>query len=196
MNRCLNDKVFGILSEVVSSENVEAWVIGGYVRDCLLKRDHPDKDIDIVVLGNGIDIARKAAKKFGPNIKVSVFRNYGTAMFRFNDYDIEFVGARKESYDRTSRKPNVTTGSLEDDQKRRDFTINALAISINKNSFGEFLDPFNGTGDLEKKIIRTPLDPGITFSDDPLRMMRAVRFAVQLGFSIDEPTFPINSRQC
>jgi len=189
MNRCLNDKVFGILSEVVSSENVEAWVIGGYVRDCLLKRDHPDKDIDIVVLGNGIDIARKAAKKFGPNIKVSVFRNYGTAMFRFNDYDIEFVGARKESYDRTTRKPNVTTGSLEDDQKRRDFTINALAISINKNSYGEFLDPFNGTGDLEKKIIRTPLDPGITFSDDPLRMMRAVRFAVQLGFSIDEPTF-------
>jgi poly(A) polymerase len=189
MNRCLNDKVFGILSEVVSSENVEAWVIGGYVRDCLLKRDHPDKDIDIVVLGNGIDIARKAAKKFGPDIKVSVFRNYGTAMFRFNDYDIEFVGARKESYDRTTRKPNVTTGSLEDDQKRRDFTINALAISINKNSYGEFLDPFNGTGDLEKKIIRTPLDPGITFSDDPLRMMRAVRFAVQLGFSIDEPTF-------
>jgi len=189
MNRCLNDKVFGILSEVVSSENVEAWVIGGYVRDCLLKRDHPDKDIDIVVLGNGIDIARKAAKKFGPNIKVSVFRNYGTAMFRFDDYDIEFVGARKESYDRTTRKPNVTTGSLEDDQKRRDFTINALAISINKNSYGEFLDPFNGTGDLEKKIIRTPLDPGITFSDDPLRMMRAVRFAVQLGFSIDEPTF-------
>jgi poly(A) polymerase len=189
MNRCLNDKVFGILSEVVSSENVEAWVIGGYVRDCLLKRDHPDKDIDIVVLGNGIDIARKAAKKFGPHIKVSVFRNYGTAMFRFNDYDIEFVGARKESYDRASRKPDVTTGSLEDDQKRRDFTINALAISINKNSFGEFLDPFNGIGDLEKKIIRTPLDPGITFSDDPLRMMRAVRFAVQLSFSIDEPTF-------
>ena len=189
MNRCLNDKVFGILSEVVSSENVEAWVIGGYVRDCLLKRDHPDKDIDIVVLGNGIDIARKAAKKFGPHIKVSVFRNYGTAMFRFNDYDIEFVGARKESYDHASRKPDVTTGSLEDDQKRRDFTINALAISINKNSFGEFLDPFNGIGDLEKKIIRTPLDPGITFSDDPLRMMRAVRFAVQLSFSIDEPTF-------
>jgi poly(A) polymerase len=189
MNKCLNDKVFEILSDVVSSENVEAWVIGGYVRDCLLKRDNPDKDIDIVVLGNGIDIARKAAKKFGPHIKVSVFRNYGTAMFRFNDYDIEFVGARKESYDRGSRKPVVATGSLEDDQKRRDFTINALAISINKNSFGEFLDPFDGIGDLDKKIIRTPLDPDITFSDDPLRMMRAVRFAVQLSFSIDESTF-------
>jgi len=189
MNKCLNDNVFGILSEVVSSENVEAWVIGGYVRDCLLKRDHPDKDIDIVVLGNGIDIARKAAKKFGPHIKVSVFRNYGTAMFRFNDYDIEFVGARKESYNRGSRKPVVTTGSLEEDQKRRDFTINALAISINKNSFGKFLDPFDGIGDLDKKIIRTPLDPDITFSDDPLRMMRAVRFAVQLNFSIDETTF-------
>jgi tRNA nucleotidyltransferase/poly(A) polymerase len=189
MNKCLNDKVFGVLSEVVSSENVEAWVIGGYVRDCLLKRDHPDKDIDIVVLGNGIDIARKAAKKFGPHIKVSVFRNYGTAMFRFNDYDIEFVGARKESYNRGSRKPVVTTGSLEEDQKRRDFTINALAISINKNSFGKFLDPFDGIGDLDKKIIRTPLDPDITFSDDPLRMMRAVRFAVQLNFSIDETTF-------
>jgi len=189
MNKCLNDKVFGILSEVVSSENVEAWVIGGYVRDCLLKRDHPAKDIDIVVLGNGIDIARKAAKKFGPHIKVSVFRNYGTAMFRFNDYDIEFVGARKESYNRGSRKPVVTTGSLEEDQKRRDFTINALAISINKNSYGKFLDPFDGIGDLDKKIIRTPLDPDITFSDDPLRMMRAVRFAVQLNFSIDETTF-------
>jgi poly(A) polymerase len=189
MNICLNDKVFGLLSEVISSENVEAWVIGGYVRDCLLQRDHPDKDIDIVVLGNGIDIARKAAKKLGPHIKVSVFRNFGTAMFRFNDYDIEFVGARKESYDRGSRKPLVTTGNLEDDQKRRDFTINALAISLNKNSFGQFLDPFNGIRDLKEKIIRTPLDPDITFSDDPLRMMRAIRFAAQLNFSIDDTTF-------
>jgi poly(A) polymerase len=189
MNICLNDKVFGLLSEVISSENVEAWVIGGYVRDCLLQRDHPEKDIDIVVLGNGIDIARKAAKKLGPGIKVSVFRNFGTAMFRYNDYDIEFVGARKESYDRGSRKPLVTTGNLEDDQKRRDFTINALAISLNKNSFGQFLDPFNGIGDLKEKIIRTPLDPDITFSDDPLRMMRAIRFAAQLNFSIDDTTF-------
>jgi poly(A) polymerase len=189
MNICLNDKVFGLLSEVISSENVEAWVIGGYVRDCLLRRDHPDKDIDIVVLGNGIDIARKAAKKLDPHIKVSVFRNFGTAMFRFKEYDIEFVGARKESYNRGSRKPLVTTGSLEDDQKRRDFTINALAISLNKNSFGQFLDPFNGIGDLKEKIIRTPLEPDITFSDDPLRMMRAIRFAAQLSFSIDENTF-------
>jgi len=188
MNICLNDKIFGLLSEVISSENIEAWVIGGYIRDCLLKRDHPDKDIDIVVLGDGIDIARKAAKKLGSHIKVSVFRNFGTAMLRFNDYDIEFVGARKESYNRGSRKPLVTTGSLEDDQKRRDFTINALAISINKNSFGQFLDPFNGIGDLKEKIIRTPLDPDITFSDDPLRMMRAIRFATQLNFSIDETT--------
>ena len=189
MNICLNDKIFEILSEVVSSENVDAWVIGGYVRDCLLKRENPDKDIDIVVVGNGIDIARKSARKLGSNIKVSVFRNFGTAMFRFGDYDIEFVGARKESYNRGSRKPAVISGSLEDDQKRRDFTINALAISLNKNSFGDLLDPFNGIGDLKEKIIRTPLDPDITFSDDPLRMMRAIRFAVQLGFSIEEDTF-------
>lgn len=188
MNICLDDKIFKALSEVVSSENVNAWVIGGYVRDCLLKRDHPDKDIDIVVVGNGIEIARKAAKKLGHSIKVAVFKNFGTAMFRYNDYDIEFVGARKESYNRLSRKPVVTSGSLDDDQKRRDFTINALAISINKESFGEFSDPFNGMDDLKNKIIRTPLDPDITFSDDPLRMMRAIRFAVQLNFSIEERT--------
>ncbi len=189
MNICLNDKIFEVLSEVVSSENAEAWVIGGYVRDCLLKRDHPDKDIDIVVVGNGIEIARKAAKKLGNNIKVAVYKNFGTAMFRFNDYDIEFVGARKESYNRTSRKPLVAMGSLDDDQKRRDFTINALAISINKESFGNFSDPFNGMDDLKNKIIRTPLDSDITFSDDPLRMMRAIRFSVQLNFSIEENTF-------
>jgi tRNA nucleotidyltransferase (CCA-adding enzyme) len=186
---CLNDKIFDILSEVVSSEGIKAWVIGGYVRDCLLKRDHADKDIDIVVVGNGIEIARKAAKKLSHDIKVSVFKNFGTAMFRFNEYDIEFVGARKESYNRGSRKPVVATGSLEDDQKRRDFTINALAISLNKDSFGELLDPFNGIADLKEKIIRTPLDPDITFSDDPLRMMRAIRFAVQLNFSVEETTF-------
>jgi tRNA nucleotidyltransferase/poly(A) polymerase len=178
-----------VLSEVVSAENAEAWVIGGYVRDCLLKRDHPDKDIDIVIVGNGIEIARKAAKKLGHNIKVAVYKNFGTAMFRFNDYDIEFVGARKESYNRTSRKPLVTKGTLDDDQKRRDFTINALAVSINKESFGNFSDPFNGMDDLKNKIIRTPLDPDITFSDDPLRMMRAIRFAIQLKFSIEESTF-------
>ena len=189
MNICLNDKIFKLLSDVVSSENVRAWVIGGYVRDYLLKRDHHDKDIDILVVGNGIDIARKAAKKLGPGIKVSVFKNFGTAMFRYDDYDIEFVGARKESYDRGSRKPFVTTGTLEDDQKRRDFTINAMAVSLNKETFGELLDPFHGITDLDEKVIRTPLDPDITFSDDPLRMMRAIRFAVQLNFNIEETTF-------
>jgi poly(A) polymerase len=189
MNICLNDKIFNLISDVVSSENVRAWLIGGFVRDYLLKRDNPDKDIDIVVVGSGIDIARKAAKKMGPNIKVSVFKNFGTAMFRYNDYDIEFVGARKESYNRGSRKPVVETGSLEDDQKRRDFTINALAVSLNRDTFGEMLDPFNGIADLNEKIIRTPMDPDITFSDDPLRMMRGIRFAVQLNFTIEEKTF-------
>jgi len=189
MNICLNDKIFETLSGVVTSENVKAYVIGGWVRDCLLKRDHPDKDIDIVVIGSGIEIARKAARKINPGIKVSVFKNFGTAMFRNDDYEIEFVGARKESYDRGSRKPIVEDGTLEDDQKRRDFTINALAISINKDTFGEFLDPFGGINDLKKKIIRTPLDPDRTFSDDPLRMMRAIRFATQLNFTIEESTF-------
>ncbi len=189
MNICLNDKIFATLSDVVTSENVEAYVIGGWVRDCLLKRDHPGKDIDILVIGSGIDIARKAAKKINPKIKVSVFKNFGTAMFRNNEYEIEFVGARKESYDRGSRKPVVEDGTLDDDQKRRDFTINALAISINKNNYGELLDPFGGMEDLKKKIIKTPLDPDKTFSDDPLRMMRAIRFSAQLGFTIEENTF-------
>jgi len=189
MNICLNDNIFSILSDVVTSENVRAWVIGGYVRDCLLGREHPDKDIDIVVVGNGIDIARKAAKKISPRIKVAVYRNFGTAMFRYGDYEIEFVGARKESYSTDSRKPSVTSGTLEDDQRRRDFTINALAISLNRDTFGEFMDPFEGIKDLKAGLIRTPLDPDITFSDDPLRMMRAVRFAVQLNFKIDDTTF-------
>ncbi len=189
MHICLNDKIFDLLSDVVSSENVKAWLIGGYVRDYLLKRDNPDKDIDIVVVGSGIDIAKKAARKMGPEIKVSVFKNFGTAMFRYNDYEIEFVGARKESYNRGSRKPVVETGTLEDDQKRRDFTINALAVSLNRETFGEMLDPFNGIDDLHEKIIRTPMDPDSTFSDDPLRMMRGIRFAVQLNFTIEERTF-------
>jgi len=188
MNICLNDKIFDLLSDVVTSEKTEAYVIGGWVRDCLLKRNHAEKDIDIVVIGSGIDIARKAARKINPKIKVSVFKNFGTAMFHHGDYDIEFVGARKESYDRGSRKPTVENGTLEDDQKRRDFTINALAISINKESFGKFLDPFDGINDLKNKIIRTPLSPDTTFSDDPLRMMRAIRFATQLNFSIEEKT--------
>lgn len=189
MNICLNDKIFKLLSGVVTSENVRAYVIGGWVRDCILKREHAEKDIDIVVIGSGIDIARKTARAINPKIKVSVFKNFGTAMFRWNDFEIEFVGARKESYKRGSRKPVVENGTLEDDQLRRDFTINALAISLNKDTYGEFLDPFNGTDDIRNKIIRTPLDPDRTFSDDPLRMMRAIRFATQLGFKIEEATF-------
>ena len=189
MNICLNDKIFDTLCSVVTSENVKAYVIGGWVRDCLLGRDHAGKDIDIVVIGSGIKIARKAARKINPQLKVSVFRNFGTAMFKNDEYEVEFVGARKESYDRSSRKPIVEDGTLEDDQRRRDFTINALAISINKETFGEFSDPFGGIDDLRKKIIRTPLDPDKTFSDDPLRMMRAIRFATQLNFTIEENTF-------
>ncbi len=189
MNICLNDKIFKIVSEVVTAEGIKAYLTGGWVRDCLLKRDHPGKDIDIVVIGSGIDIAEKIAHSIDPEIRVSVFKNFGTAMFHWKEYEIEFVGARKESYQRGSRKPVVEDGTLEDDQKRRDFTINTLAISLNKDTFGHFLDPFGGTEDLKNKIIRTPLDPGSTFSDDPLRMIRAVRFATQLGFSIDETTF-------
>ncbi|MGB8492367.1 MAG: HD domain-containing protein, partial [Bacteroidales bacterium] len=188
MHICLKDKIFEPLSEVVAEENVQAWVIGGYVRDCLLGRVNPDKDIDIVVVGNGIDIARKTAKKLGHHTRVSVFKNFGTAMFRFEDYEVEFVGARKESYSRNSRKPVVESGTLADDQRRRDFTINALAISLNKGTYGEFLDPFGGSDDLKNRIIRTPLNPDITFSDDPLRMMRAIRFATQLNFTIEENT--------
>jgi poly(A) polymerase len=196
MNICLNDKIFEKLSEVVTAENVQAYVIGGWVRDCLLKRHNADKDIDIVVIGSGIEIARKAARKIRPGTKVSVFKNFGTAMFKSDEYEIEFVGARKESYDRGSRKPVVENGTLEDDQRRRDFTINALAISINKDTFGEFLDPFGGMEDLKKKIIRTPLDPDKTFSDDPLRMMRAIRFANQLNFTIEEGTFNSIKENC
>jgi poly(A) polymerase len=188
MKICLNDKIFTLLSEVVTDENVQAFVIGGWVRDCILKRDHQDKDIDIVVLGSGIEIAKRCAGKINKNIKVSVFKNFGTAMFSWKNYEIEFVGARKESYNRGSRKPVVENGTLEEDQKRRDFTINALAICLNKERFGEFIDPFGGISDLKNKIIRTPLKPDQTFSDDPLRMMRAIRFAAQLDFTIDKNT--------
>ena len=189
MHICLNDKIFNIISEVVTRENVQAFVIGGWVRDCLLKREHQEKDIDIVVAGSGIDIATKIARDIDKRIKVKVFRNFRTAMFRWKDYELEFVGARKESYRSDSRKPVVEDGTIEDDQNRRDFTINTLAISLNKETYGQFIDPFNGAEDLSKKIIRTPLDPDKTFSDDPLRMIRAVRFATQLKFTIDTDTF-------
>ena len=189
MEICLKDKIFEILSEIADKENVETFVIGGWVRDLLLNRNNNEKDIDILVVGNGVDFARKVAESIDKRIKVAVFKNFGTAMFKAYDYELEFVGARKESYSKDSRKPAVESGKLEDDQNRRDFTINTLAISLNKKNYGELLDPFNGLEDLENKIIRTPLEPDKTFSDDPLRMMRAIRFSTQLNFNIDTQTF-------
>ena len=186
MKECLNIPIFKIISAIATEENVKAFVIGGFVRDCILKQ--PSKDIDIVVLGNGIDFAGKVAKRAGRK-KLSVFKNFGTAMLKAGDFEVEFVGARKESYRYESRKPIVEDGSLEDDQNRRDFTINAMAISLNKSDYGELTDPFGGIEDLENKIIRTPADPGATFSDDPLRMMRAIRFATRLGFQIESRCF-------
>jgi putative nucleotidyltransferase with HDIG domain len=174
--------IFQILTDIAHQTNTEIYVIGGFVRDIYLER--PSKDIDVVVLGNGIAFAEKVGQKLKTN--VAVFKNFGTAMLKHADLEIEFVGARKESYRSDSRKPIVENGTLEDDQLRRDFTINALAISLNKQNCGDVVDPFNGLEDLENKLIRTPLDPVITFSDDPLRMMRAVRFATQLNFNIDD----------
>lgn len=188
MNIFPDDRIFEVIALVADREQVEAYVIGGFVRDYIMGREHPDKDIDIVVLGDGPAMARIVAREISRDIRVTVFRTFGTAMFRYQNYDIEFVGARKESYSADSRKPSVTPGSLEDDQNRRDFTINALAISLNKANPGEVLDPFGGIEDIRNGIIRTPLDPDTTFSDDPLRMMRAVRFAARLGFRIEEGT--------
>lgn len=182
--QALQNPIFNILSEAADELNVESYVIGGFVRDYLLERGNP-KDIDVVAVGSGIELAKKVAHKLSGNPKISVFKNFGTAMIKHGDLELEFVGARKESYDRNSRKPFVEDGTLQEDQERRDFTINALALSLNKSNFGELLDPFNGVIDLEDKIIRTPLEPGITYSDDPLRMMRAIRFATQLDFVIE-----------
>ena len=193
MKEYLKHPIFSIISDIVTQENLQSYVIGGFVRDLFLNR--PSKDIDIVVVGSGIELAQKVAARCG-NPKVSVFKNFGTAMFKYQDLEIEFVGARRESYNRNSRKPVVENGTLEDDQKRRDFTINALAISLNRNNFGELLDPFQGLKDMENTLIRTPLDPLITFSDDPLRMMRAIRFASQLGFHISETTFDAIEKNC
>lgn len=181
----LEHPVFRTLAEIAGEEGVEAYVIGGYVRDLLLHR--PSKDIDVVVHGSGIALAEKAAERLG-GLHVSVFKNFGTAMFRYKGMEVEFVGARRESYRADSRKPIVEEGTIDDDQKRRDFTINALAISLNRADYGELIDPFGGLEHLEQRIIQTPLEPGITFSDDPLRMMRAVRFASQLNFRIEERT--------
>jgi len=180
MKKHLQHPIFRKLSELADENGTEIYVIGGYVRDLFLNR--PSKDIDILVIGNGIKFAEEAGKLL--QTKVSVFKNFGTAMLRFGDLEIEFVGARKESYRQESRKPIVENGTLEDDQKRRDFSINAMALSLNSSNFGNLLDPFDGVNDLEKKLMRTPLDPAETFSDDPLRMMRAIRFATQLDFTI------------
>ena len=183
----LSARPFQLISEAADELGVEAYVIGGYVRDLFLYR--PSKDIDVVAVGSGIELAKAVARKLGRGTHLSVFKNFGTAQVKAGDLELEFVGARKESYSHDSRKPIVEDGTLEDDQNRRDFTINALALCLNKERYGELVDPFGGLDDMEDLTIRTPLDPDITFSDDPLRMMRAVRFAAQLGFFIDPDTF-------
>jgi len=183
----ISSEIFSVISKASKQLQVDSYVIGGFVRDFFLKRGNA-KDIDVVAIGSGIDLALAISKLLPNKPKVQVFKTYGTAMLRYKDVEIEFVGARKESYSEDSRNPEVSEGTLQDDQNRRDLTINSLALSLNEGNFGELLDPFNGIEDLENKIIKTPLDPDITFSDDPLRMMRAIRFSTQLNFKIDHET--------
>ena len=185
--KILDQKVFHLIGDVADELEVECYVVGGFVRDIFLER--PSDDIDVVVVGSGIEVAMALKNRLGKKAYLSVFKNFGTAQVKVGDQEIEFVGARKESYSHDSRKPVVENGTLEDDQNRRDFTINAMAICLNKARFGELVDPFNGIADLEDGIIATPLDPEVTFSDDPLRMMRCIRFATQLNFQIEEETF-------
>ena len=182
-----SDNIFKRISETADELGLECYVVGGYVRDIFLQR--PSKDIDVVVVGSGIAMAEALAKRLGRGAHLSVFKNFGTAQLKYHGTEVEFVGARKESYTHDSRKPIVEDGSLEDDQNRRDFTINALAVCLNRERYGELADPFGGMADMREKTIRTPLDPDITFSDDPLRMMRCIRFATQLNFYIDDDTF-------
>lgn len=189
----LQHPVFKTIGTVSDEMGIETYVVGGYVRDLILNRE--SKDIDFVCVGSGIALAENVAKEIGGGVHVTVFKNFGTANLRVDDLELEFVGARKESYRSDSRKPIVEDGTLDDDQKRRDFTMNALAIQLNQNSYGELVDPFDGVRDLKRKIIRTPLDPDITFSDDPLRMMRAVRFASQLNFDIEADTYASLTKQ-
>lgn len=185
--KLLDKPIFHLIGETADEQGVECYVVGGYVRDLFLER--PSKDIDVVVVGSGIGLAEAVGKRIGHGAHVSVYRNFGTAQLHYRHTEVEFVGARKESYNHDSRKPVVEDGTLEDDQNRRDFTINALAVCLNGERFGELVDPFDGVWDMEDRMIRTPLDPDITFSDDPLRMMRCIRFATQLNFYIDEETF-------
>jgi len=189
----LNDPIFRVLTEAATNLEIEAYVIGGYVRDYLIGRGDK-KDIDIVAIGSGVDLAREVSRLLPGNPKVTVFKRFGTAMLKAAGRELEFVGARKESYHPDSRKPAVEDGSLEDDQNRRDFTINALALSLSESEFGKLLDPFGGQQDLKNKLIRTPLDPDVTYSDDPLRMLRAIRFANQLGFTIEKESLKAISR--